>query len=370
MEPTVFPIIAYGLTSDKVSIPELRDLVKFQIRPLLASVPGLAKVDLVGGADAEVQVQLDPHKLDAYGLSEADIVSALGSTNVLQAMGKIEDHNKLYILIANSAMSDIEQVRDVVLKSDQHSVVRIRDVAEVKNSTVPQWVRVVEDGGNAVLFQVYEQPDGNAVQIAKLVREKLAGFKWPDGVKVANWYDQSTLAVESAGSVRDAVLIGLVLSGIVLFLFLRNWRVILVAVLVVPATLLITVLLLQATGQSFNIMTLGGIAAAVGLIIDDVIVMVEHIARRAGALQRTYDDIPLGKEAVLPAGKEFLPPLTGSSLATMIVFIPLVFLSGVTGAFSKTLAITNGGGAHHLLGHGGLRGSAARARIDQFSDLA
>jgi CzcA family heavy metal efflux pump len=340
MEPTVFPIIAYGLTSDKVSIPELRDLVKFQVRPLLTAVPGLAKVDLVGGADAEVQVQVDPHKLDAYGLSEADIVSALGSANVLQAMGKLEDHNKLYILIANSAMTDIEQVRDVVLRSDQHSVVRIRDVAEVSNSTVPQWVRVVEDGSNAVLFQVYEQPDGNAVQIAQSVRDKLAGFKWPDGVKVANWYDQSTLVVESAHSVRDAVLIGLVLSGIVLFLFLRNWRIILVAVLVVPATLLITVLLLQATGQSFNIMTLGGIAAAVGLIIDDVIVMVEHIARRAGAVRRAYDDIPLGKEAVLPAGKEFLPPLTGSSMATMIVFIPLAFLSGVTGAFSKTLAVT------------------------------
>ena len=340
MEPTVFPIIAYGLTSDKVSIPDLHDLVKFQIVPLLTTIPGLAKVDMVGGADAEVQVEVDAHKLDAYGLSESDIVSALTTSNILQAMGKIEDHNKLYIVIAKADFSEIEQVKDVVLKSDQHSVVRIRDVADVKSGQVPQWIRVVEDGKNAVLFQVYEQPDGNAVQIAKAVRDKLAGFKWPDGVNVANWYDQSTLVVESATSVRDAVLIGLLLSGIILFLFLRNWRVILVAVLIVPAILLITVLLLQATGQSFNIMTLGGIAAAVGLIIDDVIVMVEHIARRAGALTRPYDDIPLGKDAVLPAGQEFLPPLTGSSLATMIVFIPLAFLSGVTGAFSKTLAVT------------------------------
>jgi CzcA family heavy metal efflux pump len=340
MEPTVFPIIAYGLTSDKFSVTELRDLVKFQIIPLLTTVPGLAKVDMVGGAEAEVQVQVDPHKLDAYGLSESDIVSALTTSNVLQAIGRLEDHNKLYIVISNSNLVETEQVRDVVLRSDAHSVVRVRDVAEVKDGTVPQWVRVVEDGKNAVLFQVYEQPDGNAVQIAGLVRDKLASFKWPDGINLANWYDQSTLVVESAGSVRDAVLIGLVLSGIVLFLFLRNWSVILVAVLVVPATLLTTVLLLQAFGQSFNIMTLGGIAAAVGLIIDDVIVMVEHIARRAGARERYYDDIPLGKEAVLPAGQEFLPPLTGSSLATMIVFIPLAFLTGVTGAFSKTLAIT------------------------------
>jgi CzcA family heavy metal efflux pump len=340
MEPTVFPIIAYGLTSDKFSVTELRDLVKFQITPLLTTVPGLAKVDMVGGADAEVQVQIDPHKLDAYGLSESDVVSALTAANVLQAIGRLEDHNKLYIVISNSNLVETEQVRNVVLRSDSHSVVRIRDVAEVKDGTVPQWVRVVEDGKNAVLFQVYEQPDGNAVQIAGLVRDKLASFKWPDGVNVANWYDQSTLVVESAGSVRDAVLIGLVLSGIVLFLFLRSWSVILVAVLIVPGTLCVTVLLLQVTQQSFNIMTLGGIAAAVGLIIDDVIVMVEHIARRAGALARPYDDIPLGRDAVLPAGQEFLPPLIGSSLATMIVFVPLAFLSGVTGAFSKTLAIT------------------------------
>jgi CzcA family heavy metal efflux pump len=340
MEPTVFPIIAYGLTSDRVSISELRDLVKFQIIPLLTTVPGLAKVDVVGGSDAEVQVYVDAHKLDAYGLSLADVVSALSNSNVLQAAGKLEDHNKLYIVMSNANLIETEQVRDVVLKSDTHSVVRIRDVAEVKDGTVPQWVRVVEDGQNAVLFQVFEQPDGNAVQIARLVREKLASFKWPEGVKVANWYDQSTLVVESFGSVRDAILFGLALSALVLFMFLRSWRVILVAVLVVPATMLTTVLLLQVMGQSFNIMTLGGIAAAVGLIIDDVIVMVEHIARRAGALQRPYDDIPLGRDAVLPAGKEFLPPLTGSSLATAIVFIPLAFLSGVTGAFSKTLAIT------------------------------
>ena len=295
---------------------------------------------MVGGADAEVQVQVDPHKLDAYGLSLSDVVAGLTAANVLQAIGRLEDHNKLYIVISKSDLVETEQVRDVVLRSDTHSVVRIRDVADVKDGTVPQWVRVVEDGKNAVLFQVYEQPDGNAVQIAGLVRDKLDAFKWPEGVNVANWYDQSTLVVESAGSVRDAVLIGLVLSGIVLFLFLRSWSVILVAVLVVPATLLITVLLLQVTGQSFNIMTLGGIAAAVGLIIDDVIVMVEHIARRAGALARPYDDIPLGRDAVLPAGQEFLPPLIGSSLATMIVFVPLAFLTGVTGAFSKTLAIT------------------------------
>ena len=148
---------------------------------------------------------------------------------------------------------------------------------------------------------------------------------------------------QSAASVRDAVLIGLVLAAGVLILFLRSSRIMLIALLVVPGTLAVTVLLLRVLGMSFNIMTLGGIAAAVGLVIDDVIVMVEHIARRAGAEgtgDGATDGATVGAAAVLPAAHEFMRPLIGSSLATLIVFLPLSFLSGVTGAFSKALAVT------------------------------
>jgi multidrug efflux pump subunit AcrB len=218
-------------------------------------------------------------------------------------------------------------------------VVRLGQVAEVRSGIVPQWVRVQEDGKPAVLFNVFEQPDGNAVAIAGQVQAKLAGLALPAGVTLTNWYDQSQLVTQSAASVRDAILIGLVLAGLVLILFLRNWRVTLVAMVSVPATLATTVLLLSLLGMSFNIMTLGGIAAAVGLVIDDVIVMIEHIARRAGAPHAERGGA-IGRAAVLPAGYEFLRPLTGSSLATLIVFLPLGFLSGVTGAFSKALSVT------------------------------
>ena len=179
-------------------------------------------------------------------------------------------------------------------------------------------------------------PTPTAVTLSAAVRKALAGFQpqMPAGVTLSNWYDQSTLVTESASSVRDAVLIGLALAGVVLFAFLRSLRVTLVAMLVVPATLAVTVLLLLALGMTFNIMTLGGIAAAVGLVIDDVITMVEHLARRA--------DAGGGKDGVLRAGREFLPPLTGSSMATLLVFLPLVFLGGVTGAFFKALSLTMG----------------------------
>jgi multidrug efflux pump subunit AcrB len=337
MDPTVFPIIAYALTSDTVPQTALYDLAQLQIVPQLASVPGLARVSVLGSAIAEVEVLTDPHRLDTYGLSLADLVTAISAGNALQAVGRVQDNGKLYVVVSNSNLRQLTQFKQLVVKSGANGVVRLADIAEVRNGVVPQWTRVVEDGKPAVLFNVYEQPDGNAVQIATEVQRRLAGFKLPAGVKLAKWYDQSELVLQSAASVRDAVLIGLVLAGMVLILFLRNVRVMLIASLVVPGTLAASVLLLGVFGMSFNIMTLGGIAAAVGLVIDDAIVMVEHIARRAGA-----PSVQDGREAVLPAAHEFMRPLTGSSLATLIVFLPLSFLSGVTGAFSKALSVTMG----------------------------
>jgi multidrug efflux pump subunit AcrB len=340
MDPTVFPIVSYALASDTVPGVALQDLAKYQIVPLLSSIPGLARVDTQGGAIAEVEVLADPYRLASYGLSMTDVADAVAKGNVLQAVGQLQDNHKLYLVMADHSIGTTDKIGDVVLRSDAAGVVRVRDVASVQDGVEPQWTRVVEDGKPAVLFNVYEQPDGNAVQIALGVRAKLGQFKLPPGVRLVNWYDQSELVTQSVGSVRDAVLIGLVLAAGVLLLFLRSWRMTLIAVLVVPATLATSILVLSLLGMSFNIMTLGGIAAAVGLLIDDIIVMVEHIARRADAPAAGGGVV--GSVAILPAGQEFLGPLTGSSLATLIVFLPLSFLSGVTGAFSQALSITMG----------------------------
>ncbi|HXR19818.1 MAG TPA: efflux RND transporter permease subunit [Steroidobacteraceae bacterium] len=343
MDPTVFPIISYALSSRSLSLGAQRDLAQLQIVPLLASVPGLARVDVQGGAIDEVEVLADPHRLEAYGLGLADLVTAVTEGNALQAVGRVQDHDKLYLVVSNSDLRQLRALEELVVRSDAAGIVRLRDVAQVRDGSVPQWIEVSEDGEPAVLFNVYEQPDGNAVQIAADVRARLAALKLPPEVQLRNWYDQSELVRQSAASVRDAVLIGLVLAAGVLILFLRSSRIMLIALLVVPGTLAVTVLLLRVLGMSFNIMTLGGIAAAVGLVIDDVIVMVEHIARRAGAEgtgDGATDGATVGAAAVLPAAHEFMRPLIGSSLATLIVFLPLSFLSGVTGAFSKALAVT------------------------------
>ena len=213
---------------------------------------------------------------------------------------------------------------------------QLEDVATVEPSTVPQWIRVTANGLDAVLLQVYQQPAGNTVQIMQEVRTKLAAFQHtlPEGVHLSNWYDQSQLITESAGSVRDTILIGIGLAALVILVFLRNLRVTLLAVVTVPIVLAITVLLLYMLGMSFNIMTLGGMAAAVGLILDDAIVMIEHIVRRlrGGAIGRW--------ELVRQATREFAFPLVGSSSSTVIIFLPLAFLGGVTGAFFKPLSLT------------------------------
>lgn len=338
MDPTVFPIISYALVSDTASPVALQDIAKYQITPLLSGIQGLARVGVQGGETAEVQVLADPYRLADHNLAMSDLTIAIRNGNVLSSSGQIQDRGRLSLVIADHASVSAADVGNIVLMSDAAGVVRVRDVATVQDGVMPQWQRIVEDGRPAVLFNIYEQPDGNAVQIARTVEAKLAAFKLPPGVKLVNWYDQSELVTQSVSSVRDAVMIGLVLAALVLLLFLRSWRVTLIAVIAVPATLAATVLVLSILGMSFNIMTLGGIAAAVGLLIDDVIVMVEHIARRAGAVGE--DGQPLGNAAVIPAAREFLMPLTGSSMATLIVFLPLSFLTGVTGAFSKALSVT------------------------------
>ena len=341
MDPTVFPVISYSMTSRTVPLGTVRDLALYQVRPLLTGIPGVAGVNVTGGSDEEFQVLVDPMRLVAKNLSVDDVAKAVSSTNVLRAIGRIEDRYKLYLVVSDDTVGGLEQLGKTVVQSGPAGVVRVSDVAEVRRSTVPEWVRVTADGRDAILFNVYEQPGGNVVQIARDVRAALDRFKpsLPPGVALANWYDQSQLVTASATSVRDAILIGAGLAALVLLVFLRSLKVTAIAVLVVPAALAGTAGLLSVLGMSLNIMTLGGMAAAVGLVIDDAIVMVEHIV---GRLQSGGGD---GRpDAVVGLASEFLRPLAGSSAASVVIFLPLAFLSGVTGSFFSALSLTMASG--------------------------
>lgn len=334
MDPTVFPVAAYSLTSERLSQVELRDLAQYQLVPLLSSVVGVANATVMGGEQAEYRVEIDPQKLAAYDLTFADVAQVLAASNVLQAVGRLEQHYKQYLLLSDTRIRSMGDIESTVLKSGSFGVVRLADIARIVPATTPQWLKISADGHQAVLLQIYQQPDGNTVQVVADVAKRLGEFALPKGVALANWYDQSQLILASAGSVVEAIAIGVLLAGLVLLVFLRSLKITLVAVLVVPAVLASAVLLLSLLDMSFNIMTLGGMAAAVGLIVDDAIVMIEQVIRR---LRERSGELAL---TIREAAIEFTPPLAGSSAATIIIFVPLAFLSGVTGAFFKALSVT------------------------------
>ena len=338
MSPNVImPFISYALISERIAPAELRRLAQYQIAPLLTGIPGIRRVGVLGGQTPEIQVSVSPLKLQAYGVTLADVGQAIAATNTIGAVGRLEDNDLLYLAIDNNAFASAQSVRGVTLRTAKGGIVRLADLATIRVGSVPQWLLVDDNGKPAVTFDVYQQDSADSLSLAKAVEAKLGAFMQtqPKTIHLFKWYDQTELVRSSIGAVEEAILVGLVLAALVVLAFLRNWRVALVAMAIVPLAVLITVLLLYLLGMTFNIMTLGGIAAAIGLLIDDAIVMIEHIARRAGA-----PGLENANAAVLPAAREFLAPLFGSSLATIIIFVPLAFLSGVTGAFFKFLSLT------------------------------
>ena len=338
MSPNVImPFVSYAMISDKVPMSELKTIAKYQIAPLLTGIPGIRKVGTLGGETNEVQVYVSPEKLHTYGLTVSEIAQAVSGSNSIQAMGRLQDNDLLYLTLTNNGFKSVKSVRDVTLRTPSGGVVRLGNIAKVEMGSVPQWLLVDDDGQPSVNINVYQQDNADSLQLEKKVQAKLDAFMktQPKSIVIHKWYDQTELVRSSIEAVEEAILIGLVLAACVILGFLRNWRAAFVAMITVPMSVATTCLLLNALGLSFNIMTLGGIAAAIGLLIDDAIVMVEQIARRAGVpgLEQPH-------RTVLASTREFLAPLTGSSSATIIMFIPLAFLSGVTGAFFKFLAMT------------------------------
>ncbi|MGH8137777.1 MAG: efflux RND transporter permease subunit [Steroidobacteraceae bacterium] len=353
MDPTVFPIFGLTLTSDTRDLTQIRDLAYYTMRPFLSAIPGVAQVEVLGGRVAEYQVLVDPERLQAAGLSVDDVSRELTANNVVAAVGRLEDRYRLYLTMADSRLRSTDDVANTMLKAGPTGAIRLGDVAHVQLSTAPQWTRVTANGHDAVLINIRQSRGANSVNLVKMVREQLAAHaqEVPREIKVGTFYDQSELVSAAAGSVRDAILIGAILAGIVLLVFLRDLRLTMVVAIALPVTLSITTLLLAVFGMSFNIMTLGGMAAAVGLVVDDAVVIVEHLVRRLheragasqeapGAERQPGGGTNAGGTSLLAAAQEMLKPLLGSSLATVVIFVPLAFLSGVTGGFFKALALT------------------------------
>ncbi|MEO6779516.1 MAG: efflux RND transporter permease subunit, partial [Bradyrhizobium sp.] len=334
MDPVVFPIMAFSLTSDTLDPIALRDLALYQLSPALSTVDGVAKISVQGGEEEEYRVNVDPVRVRAHKLTILDVGKALTASNVLTVVGRLEDHDKLFLVLSKSRYTSPDQIGHTILKSGNDGIVELEDVATVGVADKPLYTRATADGKAAVLMPVYQQPGANTVAIGTGLTAKLASLSGiiPKGVVFHTWYDQGSLVSDSVGSVRDAIAIGIGLAAVVLFLFLRSWKITLIGIFVVPVVLAATGLLLSVLGMSLNLMTLGGAAAAVGLIIDDTIVMVEHVIRRMRE----------GGKQVREAAWELTTPLAASSASTIIIFLPLAFLTGVSGAFFKALSLTMG----------------------------
>ncbi len=336
-DPTIFPVLGIALTSDSLNQETLRQMAELQVRPALTGVQGVAGIDILGGSPREFAVDIDPGRLAALGISLTDVQTALSNANVVRGTGRIEDRHRLYLVLVERRIATIEDLRATPLKSGNGSnagVVTLGQVADIHPSIEPLYTRVTSDGKPAVLINIRQALNGNTVSVVKDIDARLATAGLPPTVKVTPFYDQSELVTGAATAVRDAILIGAVLAGLVLFLFLRSTRMMIITGLMLPAVLAAACLFLLVFGMSFNMMTLGGMAAAVGLVVDDAVVVLEHMARR---LQEGAEATARG---MLKSAAEMTRPLLGSTTATVVVFLPLAFISGVSGGFFKALAIT------------------------------
>jgi CzcA family heavy metal efflux pump len=331
-----FPILGYSLTSDAVPQTQLWEIATYDLKPPLNRVAGVSTVTVQGGKVPEFHVVPNLALLAATNVTIPDLVNAIEASNIVESPGLYEANHQLVLGLVGAQVHDADQLRQLVVKTTSAGApVRIADVATVEQATMPVYTTVTANGKSAVLINIARQPSSNTVAVADAVAAQVAELrqKLPPGVRLEPFYDQSQLVRDAISSVRDAIFIGLILACIILFLFLRDWTSSLVAGLVIPVTIAVTVLVLWLIGQSFNLMTLGGLAAAIGLVIDDAIVVVENIVLHRDAGEQRV-------EAVRKALSEITAPLIGSTITPVVVFLPLVAVSGVTGSFFRALAIT------------------------------
>jgi CzcA family heavy metal efflux pump len=333
-----FPIMGYSLTSATVPQTRIWEMATYEMKPRLNRLNGVSTVIIQGGQEPEFEVRTDPAKLLETSMTIPNVLDAIGRGNLIDSPGLFENNHQLVLsLVSGQARTPAEISQIVVKTTPAGAPIHIGDVASVTPSVKPVYTVVAANQKPAVLLNIYRQPDGNTVQVADAVHAEIDRIRksLPRGVDLQPFYDQSEIVTASISSVRDAILIGVVLACFIMVAFLRDWGTSLVAGLVIPVTIAVTFIALRVLGESFNLMTLGGLAAAVGLVIDDAIVVVENIVTHRDAGQSRAD-------AIRNAIREIRVPLLGSTFTPIVVFLPLISTTGVFGTFFRALAITVG----------------------------
>jgi CzcA family heavy metal efflux pump len=334
--PAVFPVLSLILNGD-VPGTDLRDKAFYVLRPLFSRVPGVGQIEVQSSDTREVSVIVDPQKLLAHHISLVDVSDRLRAANQIQSVGRLQKDYQQYLVLTTSQFLDIEQVRDAVVASEGSSVVRLRDIAEVRDGVADPTTLVTGNGKPAALINISRQIGGNILELAAEVKRIAAnlGTAIPKTLHLTVVYDLAEFVQSSMASVRDAILIGMFLAVLILFTFLREGRTTIIAATSLPLSVIGTFLFLYLIGGSLNLMTLGGLAIAIGLIIDDAVVVVENI----------YRHLSLGESPAQAAEQgtlELLGPVIGSTATTLVVFLPLGLLAGVVGEFFRALCLTLG----------------------------
>jgi CzcA family heavy metal efflux pump len=332
---SAFPIIGISLTSSNRDIMSLWETANYELKPRFLQIPGVARVEITGGRTPEYHVVVDSLKLQAAGLGLTDVSDALTKNNLFAPAGMMEENYHLYLTTVDGRVHSAADIENLVIAVHGSHPVQVKDVARVERGPEPVFQAVTAQGRDAVLLNIQSQADGSTLDIADALKKQLQQLRreLPPDMHLAFFYDQSLFVRDSVGSVWDAIIFGLILSVLILYFFLKNWGSVWTAIVTIPITVLITLVAMKLANMSFNMMTLGGIAASIGLVIDNAIVVVEAMCVKIAAGRPRLAGI---QEAI----GEIIYPLVGSTLTPVVVFIPLAFLSGIAGVFFRALALT------------------------------
>jgi CzcA family heavy metal efflux pump len=334
MTPSLFPIFMLNLTGG-IPARDLRDLAEFDVRPLLSRVPGVANVEVLASQEREISVIVDPERLNADRLSIDQVAEALKATNQVNSVGRLAKDYRQYLVLATAELTTIDAVRNVVVAFRQQTPIYVRDVAEVREGVTDPTLLVTGDGKPAALISVARQIHGNIIDVVDGARAAIEAYSTslPPTVRWKVVYDLAEFVRSAVYNVRDAIIIGGLLAILVLMAFLRDWRITFIAATSLPLTLVGTFWILRIFGGTIDLMSLGGLAIAIGLVIDDAIVIVENIHRHRAAGEGVA-------EAAENGTQELIAAVTGSTLTTVVVFVPLGLLRGVVGQFFSALSLT------------------------------
>ncbi len=337
MNPSILPVMGYSLESTNKSKIELKLIADYTIKPFLSRVDGISAIRVIGGKTKEYQVILHPDKLSTLSLTPDTIVSMLNQANFITSDGYLTDYNRLYLTLTDATVDSKEDLENTIIINNPQRAIRIKDIATVKINERREYVYINANGQNVPLIAVIKQPNANLVTVAHDVQAQVAQLNQllPQGVRLRPYYNQADFVNTSVKSITDVLWIGLALAIVVAIIFLRSWKASTVILITIPITLALTLVTIYALGYTFNIMTLGAIAAAIGLIIDDAIVVVEQI-------HRTHEEHPdeATPQLIGKAVHFLLPAMIGSSLSTIVIFIPFVLMSGVAGAYFSVMTNT------------------------------